>query len=157
LELGLPGVGALSEYLEDEREPVDHLDALGKLAADVERLVRPNVVVDDHGVGVGPADQIAELRDLPFSEHERGVLGASLGEFADHVVARGGRELGDLRQVRGSGLDALGDDRAPLGGGRLGVGVPPSTLPVITGDRERRTRRGVLPALFRVPLCSRRI
>ncbi len=59
LELCLSGVRPLAEYLEDEREPVDHLDPRGELSADVERLVGADVVVDHDAVGLAGANQLA--------------------------------------------------------------------------------------------------
>jgi hypothetical protein len=112
LQLGLPGLGALPEHFEDEREPVEHVHVVGQLSPHVVRLERAHLVVDDDGVGVFRPNEGGELVDLPLAEVVGGVLLSALGEFADDLVAGGAGQVGDLLEIGLAFVDALGDDGA---------------------------------------------
>ncbi len=127
LQLGLSGLGALAEYLQDEGEAVVDLDALGESVAEVIRLVRPQTVVEDHRAGTRLAEQGGDLVRFPLADVVRGVLLAHLGNLAEHLVAAGAGELADLLGLDGPLIDPFDDDRgAVIDASTATHGVTPS-------------------------------
>jgi len=116
LELGLPGLCPLGEDFEDQPEPIDHTNAIGQLVPDVERLVRPQFVVDDHGRRAGPDDTLGDRLDFPLTEVVGRILRPRLRDDVGDLVARCPCEVDNLVGVGRSRVDALGDDSQFRGG-----------------------------------------
>src|SRR4051794_19947989 len=108
LRLALLALRVLGEDVEDQRGAVDGLDL--ELVLEVAQLARRELAVEDHRVGAGGADDLAEALDLAAADVRRGVgLVAALVDRVEQLGA------GRLRQRGELGHGVLGVLDRPLG------------------------------------------
>src|SRR4051794_1243209 len=95
LRLALLALRVLGEDVEDQRGAVDDLDL--ELVLEVAQLARGEVAIQDHGVGAGGADDLAEALDLAAADVRRRVgLVAALVDRVEDLRAGGLGEGGQL-------------------------------------------------------------